>query len=130
MDRLSLPSSSAKLNFTGLVLAAAGIVLQIAAGSTLYPSFLGPAALLGTAVLVALVHDRWTSYVALLVPLLMGVGALVTALINGDFIRQLTGFGEPAIVLGSVMHVIGLIAAVAGGVGMVLRPAPVPEHAD
>jgi hypothetical protein len=104
-------------------------VLQIAAGSTLYPSFLGPAALLGAAILVALVHARWTSYIALVVPLVLGVGALVTALITGDFIRQLTGFGEPAIVLGSVMHVIGLTAAVVGGVGMVLRPQVVPEHA-
>ena len=129
MDRLSLLSSSAKLNFTGLVLAAAGILLQIAAGSTLYPSVLGPAALLGTAFLVTLVHARWTSYVALLVPLLMGIGALITALMTGAFIRQLTGFAEPAIVLGSVMHVIGLIAAVAGGFGMVLGPARVREHA-
>lgn len=126
MDRLSLRSSAAKLNVTGLLVAAGGILLQIAAGSTLYPSFLGPAALLGTAVLAALVHGRWTSHVALLVPLLMGVGALIT----GDFIRQLTGFGEPAIVLGSVMHVIGLIAAVAGGSGMVLGSPRVPEHAD
>ena len=130
MDRLSLPSSSAKLNLTGLVAAAAGILLQIAAGSTLYPSLLGPAALLGTAILVALFHARWTSFVALFVPLLMGVGALITALITGAFIRQLTGFGEPAIVVGSVMHVIGLTAAVAGGVGMALGPSREPERAQ
>jgi len=129
MDRLSLPSNSAKLNVTGLLLGGAGILLQILAGSTLYPSLLGPGALLATAILVSLVHSRWTSYIALLVPLLMGIGALVTALITGDFTRQLTGFGEPAIVLGSVMHVIGLTAAVVGGVGIVMRPQLVREHA-
>lgn len=129
MDRVRLLSNSAKLNVTGLVLTAAGMLLQIAAGSTLYPSFAGPAVLVGTAVLVVLVHGRWTSYVALLVPLVLGLGAIVAALMSGEFIRQLTGVGEPAILLGSVVHVIGLTAAIVGGVGMLWGPSRVPEHA-
>jgi hypothetical protein len=129
MHRVTQLSNSAKLNVTGLVLTAAGMLLQIAAGSTLYPSFAGPAVLLATAVLVALVGGRWMVYVALLVPLVLGLGAIVAALISGEFVRQLTGFGEPAIVLGSVMHVVGLTAAVTGGVGMVLGPRQAPEHA-
>jgi hypothetical protein len=129
MHRVRLLSTSAKLNVTGLVLTAAGMLLQIAAGSTLYPSLAGPAVLLGTAILVALVLGRWTAYVALLVPLVLGLGAIIAALISGEFIRQLTGFGEPAIVVGSVMHVIGLTGAVTGGVGMILGPPRAPEHA-
>jgi hypothetical protein len=39
---------------------------------------------------------------------------------TGDFIDQLTDTGQVGILLGSLMHVIGLVAAVAGGVGMVL----------
>jgi hypothetical protein len=129
MDRVRLLSNPAKLNITGLVLTAAGMLLQIAAGSTLYPSFAGPAVLLGTAVLVALVRGRWTSYLALLVPLVLGLGAVVAALISGEFIRQLTGFDEPAILLGSVLHVVGLTAAVTGGVGTLLGRPRAPGHA-
>jgi hypothetical protein len=33
----------------------------------------------------------------------------------------LTDLGKPGLIVGSVMHMIGLIAAVAGGVVMVLR---------
>ena len=129
MDRITPLSNAGKLNVTGLVLTGAGMLLQIFAGSTLYPSYLGPAALLGTAALVVLIHGRWVSYVGLTVPLLLGLGAFITALISGGFIRQLTGFGEPAIVVGSVMHVIGIVAAVTGGIGLVLGPSRVPAHA-
>jgi hypothetical protein len=120
MDSVRRLSNAAKLNVTGLVLTAAGMLMQIAAGSTLYPSFAGPIVLLAAAVIVAFGPGRWTPYVGLLVPLVLGVGATVAALTTGDFIDQLTDFGKPGIVLGSLMHVIGLIAAVAGGVGMLL----------
>lgn len=63
---------------------------------------------------------RWTPYVGLLVPLILGVGATIAALMTGDFVDQLTDIGEAGILVGSVLHVIGFVAAVAGGVGMVL----------
>ena len=107
----------------GLVLTAAGMLLQIAAGSDLYPSLTGPIVLLVAAALVAFGPGRWTPYVALIVPLVLGVGAIVAAVMTGAFIRQLADIGNPAIVLGSLLHVIGLAAAVTGGVGMLLdRP--------
>jgi hypothetical protein len=107
----------------GLVLTAAGMLLQIAAGSELYPTFAGPIVLLAAAVIVAFWSGRWTPYVALLVPLVLGLGAIITAVISGEFIEQLTDVGKAGIFLGSLMHVVGLIAAVAGGVGMLLgRP--------
>jgi hypothetical protein len=116
-------SNAAKLNATGLVLAAAGMLLQIAAGSTLYPSFAGPIVLLAAAAIVAFGPRRWTRWVGLVVPLVLGVGAIIAAVMTGEFIDQLTDIGQVGILIGSLMHVIGLIAAVAGGVGM-LRGRP------
>ena len=97
------------------------MLLQIASGSELYPSLAGPIVLVVSALLVAVLRGRWTAYVALLVPLVLGLGAIVAALMSGDFIDQLTDVGNTGIFLGSVLHVIGLIAAVAGGVGMLRR---------
>jgi hypothetical protein len=113
--------NAARLNATGLVLTAAGMVLQIAAGSTLYPSLAGPIVLLGAAAFVVFGPDRWAPYVGLLVPLVLGVGAIVAAAMTGEFTNQLADIGRVGIVAGSLMHVIGLLAAVAGGIGMLRR---------
>jgi hypothetical protein len=110
-----------KLSVIGLVTTAAGMLLQIAAGSKLYPSFAGPIVLLASAVIVAFGPGRWTPYVALLVPLVLGLGAIIAAVMSGEFIVQLTDISKMGILLGSLMHVIGLIVAVAGGVGMMQR---------
>jgi hypothetical protein len=115
--------SSLKLSVIGLVATAAGMLLQIAAGSKLYPSFAGPIVLLAAAVIVAFGPGRWTPYVALLVPLVLGLGAIIAAVMSGEFIVQLTDIDKPGILLGSLLHVIGLIAAAGGGVGMVRRQA-------
>lgn len=123
MNALSRLSNAAKLNATGLILTAAGMLLQIAAGSTLYPSFAGPIALLVAAVIVVFGPVRWTPYVGLLVPLVLGLGAIIAAVMSGEFINQLTDPGQPPLVLGSLMHVVGLVAALAGSVGM-LRGRP------
>ena len=105
---------------TGLVLTAAGMLLQMAAGSTLYPSLTGPIVLLATAVFVVFGPGRWTPWVGLLAPLVLAAGAIVAAVMTGEFIDQLTDTGAPVLLLGSLMHLIGLVAAVAGGVGMLL----------
>jgi hypothetical protein len=121
LNRITRLSNAAKLSVIGLVVTAAGMLLQIAAGSKLYPSFAGPIVLLAAAVIVAFVPSRWTPYVALLVPLVLGLGAIIAAVISGELIKQLTDIGNVGILLGSLMHMIGLIAAIAGGVGMVRR---------
>jgi hypothetical protein len=121
-------SSAAKLNVVGLVLTAAGMLLQIIAGSTLYPSVTGPVVLLVTAAIVAFVPGRWPPYVGLAVPTVLGIGALVAASMTGGFIDQLTDVGTSGLFLGSVTHVVGLIAAVAGGVGMLMGPRVVAER--
>ncbi|HET9520494.1 MAG TPA: hypothetical protein VFO73_05585 [Candidatus Limnocylindrales bacterium] len=120
IDSLRNLSGATKLCVTGLVLASTGMLLQIAAGSTLYPSLAGPIVLLATAAIVAFVPGRWTRYLGLVVPLVLGVGALVAAVMTGDFIDQLTDLTRVGIFVGSVVHVVGLVAAVSGGVGMVL----------
>lgn len=113
-------SNGVLLNVGGLVLTAAGMLLQIAAGSELYPSLTGPIVLLVTAGLVAFGPRRWTAYLGLIVPLVLGLGAIVAAAMTGEFVDQLTDTGSPGILAGSVMHVVGLVAAVAGGLVMVL----------
>jgi hypothetical protein len=120
-------SNGVVLNLGGLVLTAAGMLLQIAAGSGLYPSLTGPIVLVGTAGLVAFGPRRWTAYVGLIVPLVLGLGAIVAAAMTGEFVDQLTDIGNPAILAGSLMHVVGLVAAVAGGLLMVLGLRGRPE---
>lgn len=112
---------AAKLNAAGLVMAAAGMFVQIAAGSTLYPTITGPVVLIAAAIVVLFGPARAAPWVGLAVPLVLGVGAIVAAMMTGDFIDQLTGFDRPGLVVGSLMHAIGLIVAIAVGFVMVLN---------
>jgi hypothetical protein len=110
------------LNALGLVLTAAGMLVQISAGSELYPSLTGPIVLLATAVLVVIGPGRWTRWVGLGVPLVLGIGAAVAAAMTGEFFEQLTGTGNGPLLLGSWLHVIGLVTAVVGGAGVMVDP--------
>jgi hypothetical protein len=112
------------LNVAGLVLAATGMLLQMAAGSTLYPSVAGPVVLGLTAVAVFLRPGRWTAWAGLVVPLVLGVGAIAAAAMTGVFVGQLTSPANPGILIGSVAHVAGLGAAVLGGSAMVAARRP------
>lgn len=113
--------STAELtNAAGLVMTAAAMLLQIASGSTLYPSLTGPIVLVIAALAVTFVASRWTAYVGLAVPLVLGAGAIVAAAMTGEFVDQLTDAGNPGVLLGSVLHVVGLAVAVAGGLGAVM----------
>lgn len=114
--RLAYPE---RLNAAGLLLTAAAMLLQIAAGSTLYPSVTGPVVLVGTALAITFVPSRWTAYVGLAVPLVLGAGAIVAAAMTGEFVDQLTDPRNPGVFVGSVLHVVGLTIAIAGGAGTV-----------
>jgi hypothetical protein len=120
MDSVRHLPNAAKVNAGGLVLTSAGMLVQIATGSTLYPSITGPIVLIVAAIFVAFGPGRWTPWVRLLVPLVLGLGAIVAAVMTGGFIDQLTDVGKPGLLVGSLMNVIGLIAAIAGGLAMVL----------
>ena len=120
MDSVRRLSNAARVNAAGLVLTSAGMLVQIVSGSTLYPSITGPIVLIVAAVFVVFGPGRWTPWVGLLIPLVLGLGAIVAAVMTGGFTDQLTDLDKPGLIVGSLMHVIGLTAAVAGGVGMVL----------
>jgi hypothetical protein len=128
LDSVRRLSNAAKLNAIGLVLTSAGMLLQIAAGSRLYPSLAGPIVLIVAAVIVTFGPGRWTAFVGLVVPLVLGLGAVAAAVTTGDFFDQLSDVGKTGIFLGSLAHVIGLIAAITGGIGMVLDRRGTAEH--
>jgi hypothetical protein len=121
MNRLTSLSAWTKLNVAGLILAAIGMLLQIVAGSDLYPTLTGPIVLLIGAAVVTLRPGGGMRYVGLGLPLVLGVGLLVSAVMSTGFLDQLTR-GEVGLVIGSASHVAGLFAAVVGGTGMLLRP--------
>jgi hypothetical protein len=122
LNRVSRLSNAAKLNAAGLVATSAGMLLQIVAGSRLYPSLSGPIVLLAAAVIVAFGPDRWAPWAGLLVPLVLGVGAIIASVMSSTFVDQLTNIGQAGLFVGSLAHVVGLIAAVGGGVGMLRGP--------
>ena len=119
-------SSAAKLNVAGLILAAAGMALERLAGSTLYPTLTGPIVLAVVAAVVAFRPGRWTGYLGLVVPLVLAVGLVVSAVLAPTFFDQLTDVSNAGTFIGSVAHVAGLLAALTGGIGMVLRPRADP----
>ena len=121
MNQISSLAGAAKLNVAGLVLTAVGMALERGAGSTLYPTLTGPIVLVVVAALVVLRPARWTRYVGLIVPLVLAAGLIASAALSRTFVDQLTDPRNAGTLLGSIVHVGGLIAAVAGGVGMVLH---------
>jgi hypothetical protein len=120
LNRVRHLTNWALLSVIGLVVAATGMLVQVAAGSELYPSLTGPIVLVLAAVFVVFGPGRWAAWVGLVIPLVLGLGAIVAAVMTGEFTDQLTGIGNAAILLGSWLHVIGLAAAITGGVGMLL----------
>jgi hypothetical protein len=120
MHTIRRRSNAELTNAAGLVMTAAAMLLQIAAGSTLYPSLTGPIVLVIAALAVTFVASRRTAYVGLAVPLVLSAGAIVAAAMTGAFIDQLTDARNPGLLLGSILHVVGLAVAVAGGVGAVM----------
>jgi hypothetical protein len=110
------------LNVLGLVVAGGGMLVQMSSGSDLYPSLTGPIVLTVTALAVVIGPSRWTRWIGLGVPLVLGIGAAVAAAMTGEFIDQLAGGDNVPLLLGSWMHVVGLIAAVTGAVAAMLEP--------
>lgn len=108
-----------RINVVGLVLAAGGIVLQIGAGSDLYPTIPpGPVILGAGAAVVAAGPRSLAPYVATIVPAFVIVGGLIASVVNGAFVDQLSGVGQPGVLMGSWVQVVGLITAFAAGVRM------------
>lgn len=114
-ERRSL-STPAKLNVAALAVTAAGMLLQITSGSALYPTIPpGPIIVLAGAGVVALGVRRWSPIIGLVVPLILTVGGIVAAASGNQFLDQLTEPAEPGIFVGTVVHLLGLIAALIAG---------------
>ena len=125
-------SAAGKLNVIGMVAAATGIIIQIASGSELYPTIPpGPIILLAGAALVALGPWRWTPVVGVVVPLFLLVGAVIAAVVSGEFVDQLTDPGQVGIGIfaGDVMQLLGVITALVAG-SVALRQSARAQRGD
>ncbi len=124
MNRAISLSNPVKLNVGGLALAALGMLLEMVAGSVLYPTLTGPIVLLVGAALVAYRPGGWTSYLGLILPLVLAAGLAVSAVLSPAFFEQFRDIGNVGIVAGSMFHVVGLIAAIGGGVAVLRFKGP------
>jgi hypothetical protein len=129
IDSVRRLSTATKVCASGLLLTAAAMLVQVAAGSTLYPSIAGPVVLIAAAILVVFGPARVAPWVGLAVPLVLGIGAIAAAAMTGAFVDQLTDASQPGLVVGSVMHVVGLIAAIGGGLMMIVNRGASVERA-
>lgn len=110
------PSSDmAKLNATGLVVAAVGIAIQIIGGIDFPAVPPGLVILVVAAGLVAFARWRWVPYVGVVVPLFLLVGGTI-AIANEDE----TNRTDVVSLSGTVIQAIGLVVALIAGL-QVLR---------
>jgi hypothetical protein len=110
-------STPARLNVAAMIVAAGGILLQIASGSEAYPTIPpGPIILLGGAGVVALGPWRWSAIVGAAVPLFLTVGAIISAAAGGAGVQQLTDPAEVGIFAGTVIQMLSVITALVAGI--------------
>jgi hypothetical protein len=133
VDQRGPLSTPAKMNAVALAVTAAGMLLQITSGSDLYPTIPpGPIILLVGAGVVALGLRRWSPIIGLVVPLILTVGGIVAAASGNPFLDQLSEPAEPGIFVGTIVHLLGLIAALFAGTLALMRShrAPGSSPAD
>lgn len=110
-------ASARILNIAGLVVAAVGIVIQIAGGAD-YPTVPpGLLILLAAAALIYFAPWRWTAIIGVLVPLFLLVGGVI-APNSRDYLGDPGTFGP---FIGTIVQGIGIVAALVGGVVVVSR---------
>jgi hypothetical protein len=106
-------SAAAKLNVAGLVVAAAGIVIQIASGAD-YPTVPpGLLILLVAAALVALgVRWRWTAIIGVIVPAFLLVGGALAPQTRD----HLGDPGQAGVFIGTLIQLLALVVALVAGI--------------
>jgi hypothetical protein len=115
-------STPARVNVAGLVVAAAGILIQYFSGVEGFPTVPpGPFILLAAAALVARGPWRWTAAVAVIAPLLGLVLGAMSTILNWETSAPLSDPSEPAGFAGAVLQFLGLIVALGAGVAVVTR---------
>jgi hypothetical protein len=110
-------STPAKLNAAAFAVTAAGMLLQIASGSELYPEIPpGPIILLVGAGVVVLGPRRLSAFIGLVVPLILTAGGTIASVGENQFLAQLTDPTDVGIFTGTLVHLLGLIAALITGI--------------
>jgi hypothetical protein len=107
-------STRGKVNVAGMVVAAAGILVQYFTGAEGFPLIPpGPIILIVAAAVVASQAWRWTPVVGVIAPLFVLVGGTI-ATIAGD--APLTNPAEVGSFVGAVIQFLGSITAVVAGI--------------
>ena len=111
-------TTAEKVSAEGLVLAAAGIVIQIVAGSDLFPTIPpGPVILILGAGLIAFGPRSWARYVALIIPIFLLVGATTAGVVATDsWVDQLRRPEQTGIFLGTVLQFTAIAVALVAGI--------------
>jgi hypothetical protein len=114
-------SAPVKVNIAGLVVAAAGILIQYFSGVEGFPTIPpGPFILLAAA-LIAWGPWRWTAAVGVLVPLLSLVLGTMSTILNWETTAPLSDPSETVGFVGAVIQFLGLITALGAGIVAVMH---------
>ncbi len=109
-------SPAARLLVVGLVVAAAGMLIQYAAGVD-YPTIPpGPIIALLAAAVVAWGRWRRASVVGLVAAVFISIGGVIATIAGNGFTPQLSDPGALGGFLGTLVQIAGLVIAVAAGV--------------
>jgi hypothetical protein len=126
MGRLLMLSTPAKVNVAGMVVAAAGILIEYVSGVEGFPTVPpGPFILVGSAALVAWGPPGWTVAVAVFAPLLSLVLGTMSTVLHWGTTAPLSHPGETAGFVGAVLQVVGLLVALGAGIVVAVHPAQI-----
>jgi hypothetical protein len=114
-------SLAAKLNAAGLVLAAAGIMIQYASGVDFPTIPPGPIILLAAAALVVFGPRRSGAVVGLVAALFVALGGTIATIVGDGFEPQLSDPSALGGFAGTLVQIAGLVIAVAAGIVAVRR---------
>jgi len=110
-------SAAAKLNATGLVVAAAGILIQYFSGVEGFPTIPpGPIILLVAASLVAFGPWGWTPVLGVIASLFLIVGGVIATMAGGGLGPQLSDPTAVGGFAGAVIQIAGLLLALVAGI--------------
>jgi hypothetical protein len=111
------PSATTAVNVVGIVVAAAGILMQYFAGAEGFPTIPpGPIILLIAAGVVAFGPWRWTAVVGILAPLFVLIGGTISTTVNWGTGAPLSDPAEVGSFVGALIQFVALLIAVVTGV--------------
>lgn len=115
-------SPAARLLVVGLVVAAAGMLVQYAAGVD-YPTIPpGPIISLVAGAVVAFGPWRWAPVVGLVAAVFISIGGVIATIAGNGFTPQLSDPGAVGGFVGTLVQIAGLVIAVVAGV-VAVRPS-------